>query len=127
MIVSSRSLGMVMIVSTQSRSASRPRSACSCRLRPSNLNGLVTTATVSAPSSVARLAITGAAPGPGPPPRPGGTQILSAAPSGDKDQFGAVELRDDLLGIPERRRAADVRIGAGAEALGQLAADLDLH
>ena len=70
-----------MIVSTQSRSASRPRSACSCRFLPSNLNGLVTTATVSAPSSLARLAITGAAPVPVPPPSPVVTKIMSAPSS----------------------------------------------
>ena len=81
MIASSRSLGIVMIVSTQSRSASRPRSACSCRFLPSNLNGLVTTATVSAPSSLARLAMTGAAPVPVPPPRPVVTKIMSAPSS----------------------------------------------
>ena len=81
MIVSSRSLGMVMIVSTQSRSASRPRSACVCRLRPSNLKGLVTTAIVSAPSSLARLAITGAAPVPVPPPSPVVTNTMSAPSS----------------------------------------------
>ena len=33
-VASSRSLGIVMTVSTQSRSSSRPRSACSCALRP---------------------------------------------------------------------------------------------
>ena len=82
MIVSSRSFGIVMIVSTHSRSASRPRSACACRFRPSNLNGLVTTATVSAPSSLARLAMTGAAPVPVPPPSPVVTKIMSA-PSSD--------------------------------------------
>ena len=81
MIVSSRSFGMVMIVSTQSRSASRPRSAWICRFLPSNLNGLVTTATVSAPSSLARLAITGAAPVPVPPPSPVVTKIMSAPSS----------------------------------------------
>ena len=81
MIVSSRSLGIVMMLSTHSRSASSPRSACSCRWRPSNLNGLVTTAMVSAPSSLARLAITGAAPVPVPPPRPVVTKIMSAPSS----------------------------------------------
>ncbi len=45
---------------------------------PSNLKGLVTTAIVSAPSSVARLAITGAAPVPVPPPRPVVTNTMSA-------------------------------------------------
>src|ERR1051325_5237799 len=78
MIESSRSFGMVMTVSTHSRSASSPASACSARFLPSNLNGLVTTAIVSAPSSLARLAITGAAPVPVPPPRPVVTKIMSA-------------------------------------------------
>ena len=81
MIVSSRSLGIVMIVSTHSRSASRPASACSGRFLPSNLNGLVTTAIVSAPSSLARLAMTGAAPVPVPPPRPVVTKTMSAPTS----------------------------------------------
>ena len=81
MIVRSRSFGIVMMVSTQSRSASRPCSACVCRFLPSNLNGLVTTAIVSAPSSLARLAITGAAPVPVPPPSPVVTKIMSAPDS----------------------------------------------
>ena len=78
MIVSSRSFGIVMIVSTHSRSAARPRSACASRFLPSNLNGLVTTAIVSAPSSLARLAMTGAAPVPVPPPSPVVTNTMSA-------------------------------------------------
>ena len=45
---------------------------------PSNLKGLVTTATVRAPSSLARLAMTGAAPVPVPPPRPVVTKTMSA-------------------------------------------------
>jgi hypothetical protein len=81
MIESSRSFGIVITVSTHSRSASRPTSACTARLRPSNLNGRVTTAIVSAPSSLARLAITGAAPVPVPPPRPVVTKIMSAPDS----------------------------------------------
>ena len=43
--------------------------------------GLVTTAMVSAPSSLARLASTGAAPVPVPPPRPVVTKIMSAPSS----------------------------------------------
>ena len=77
-VASSRSFGIVITVSTQSRSSSRPRSACICRFLPSNLNGLVTTAIVSAPSSLARLAMTGAAPVPVPPPRPVVTNTMSA-------------------------------------------------
>ena len=81
MIESRRSLGIVITVSTHSRSASRPASACSARFLPSKRNGLVTTAMVSAPSSLARLAITGAAPVPVPPPRPVVTKIMSAPDS----------------------------------------------
>ena len=81
MIVSRRSFGIVMIVSTDSRSASSPRSAWSCRFLPSNLNGFVTTAIVRAPSSVARLAMTGAAPVPVPPPSPVVTNTMSAPSS----------------------------------------------
>ena len=77
-VASSRSLGIVIMVSTHSRNSASPRSAWSCRRRPSNLNGLVTTATVSAPSSLARLATTGAAPVPVPPPRPVVTNTMSA-------------------------------------------------
>ena len=51
----------------------------------------------------------------------------AAAEAGrDEDHVGAVERLDDLLGVLERRRAADVRVGAGAEPLGQLRADLQL-
>jgi len=56
MVASSRSLGMVMTVSTHSRSSSRPRSAWSCRFFPSNLKGFVTTAIVSAPIDFATSA-----------------------------------------------------------------------
>src|SRR5215813_12806994 len=45
---------------------------------PSNPNGLVTTAIVRAPSSVARLPTIGAAPVPVPPPRPAVTKTISA-------------------------------------------------
>jgi len=69
---------MVITVSTASRSASRPSSAWRCRFLPSNLKGRVTTAMVSAPSSVASEAITGAAPVPVPPPRPVVTNTMSA-------------------------------------------------
>ena len=72
---------MVITVSTASRSSVRPRSAWLARRLPSNLNGLVTTAIVSAPSSEARPAITGAAPVPVPPPRPVVTKTMSASDS----------------------------------------------
>ena len=65
----------------------RPASA---RFLPSNLNGLVTTATVSAPSSLARLAITGARAGAG----------AAAEARRHEDHVGAVERLDDLLRCP---------------------------
>ena len=55
-----------------------PRSACSARFLPSKPNGRVTTPTVSAPSSRASSAITGAAPVPVPPPSPAVTNTMSA-------------------------------------------------
>ena len=65
-----RSLGTVATASTFPASVASARSA-SCRRRtPSNPNGVVTTAMVSAPFCRAISAITGAAPEPVPPPRP---------------------------------------------------------
>jgi hypothetical protein len=65
---SSRLLGTTMRVSTSSASASMPFSACCRRREPSKPNGFVTIPTVSAPSSRAIRATTGAAPVPVPPP-----------------------------------------------------------
>ena len=48
------------------------------RLFPSNVNGRVTMAIVNAPSSLATLAITGAAPVPVPPPIPAAIKTISA-------------------------------------------------
>jgi hypothetical protein len=50
----------------------------------------------------------------------------AAQTGGDEDHVGAVERLDDLVGVFERRLPADVRIGAGTQPLGQLAADLQL-
>ena len=76
--LSSRSLGMVISVSTALRSSSTPRSAYCSRRRPSKPNGLVTTATVSAPISAASEAMIGTAPVPVPPPRPAVRKTMSA-------------------------------------------------
>ncbi len=80
---SSRSLGITMSVSTSARSSARPSSACRMRRRPSNRNGLVTTATVRAPVCLAMRAMTGAEPVPVPPPMPAvrNTMSLSASAS----------------------------------------------
>ena len=110
MIVSSRSFGIVMIVSTQSRSASRPRSACSCRFLPFELERLghdgdgERAELAREARDDRRRARAGAA----------------AQAGRHEDHVGAVERLDDLLGVLERRRPADVRVGAGAEPLGQL-------
>ena len=55
-----------------------PASAWSKRLRPSNVKGLVTTATVRMPRSFASEATTGAAPVPVPPPSPAVMKTMSA-------------------------------------------------
>ena len=62
--------GMMMRVSTTFCSSAIPASARRMRLVPSNWKGLVTTPTVSTPSSRAARAMTGAAPVPVPPPMP---------------------------------------------------------
>ena len=75
---SNRSLGITSSVSTFDASSSIPNSACSARFLPSKPNGRVTTPTVSAPSSRASSAMTGAAPVPVPPPSPAVTNTMSA-------------------------------------------------
>ena len=76
--VSSRSLGMMMRVSTFSFSRWIPCSACTARRRPSKENGRVTTPIVSAPTPLAISATTGAPPVPVPPPLPAVMKTMSA-------------------------------------------------
>ena len=75
------SLGMTIMVSTESMSSAIPFSACCMRRLPSKAKGLVTTATVSAPISLASDAMIGAAPVPVPPPSPAVTNTMSAPSS----------------------------------------------
>ena len=91
-------------------------SACFVRCLPSKANGLVTTPTVSAPQSRAICAMTGAAPVPVPPPMPAVTKTMSAP--ADRVGDAACSLRPTA--------AADLGVRAGAEALGQRVAELDL-
>ena len=70
-----------MSASTDLASASMPLLAFFFRCRPSKVNGLVTTPTVSEPMSRATWAMTGAAPVPVPPPIPAVTNTMSAPPS----------------------------------------------
>src|SRR5215472_10737171 len=76
-----RSFGMTMTVSTAPINSCSACSACIMRRLPSNAKGLVTTATLKAPSSLASEATTGAAPLPVPPPRPAVMKIMSAPSS----------------------------------------------
>mmetsp|Transcript_10359 Transcript_10359/g.34285 ORF Transcript_10359/g.34285 Transcript_10359/m.34285 type:complete len:303 (+) Transcript_10359:321-1229(+) len=75
---SRRSFETTISVSTAAWRSAMDRRACCSRLRPSNLKGLVTTPTVSAPSSFAMAATMGAAPEPVPPPMPAVTKTMSA-------------------------------------------------
>src|SRR3990172_4508882 len=109
----SRWLGIVMSVSTTPRSSAIPCSACWARFLPSKVNGFVTTATVRIPSSLATAATMGAAPVPVPPPSPAVTKTMSA-PS----RMRAIFLR---------RPPPYLGVRAGAEAVGQTGAELELH
>jgi cell division protein FtsZ len=76
--LSNFSLGIVISESTCRPSSSMPCSAMRIRFSPSIPKGLVTTATVKIPSSLASDATTGAAPVPVPPPRPTVINSMSA-------------------------------------------------
>ena len=83
---------------------------------PSNANGLVTTATVRMPSSCAISATTGAAPVPVPPPMPAVRNSMSA-PS----ISSAMRSRSSIAAW-----RPTLGIGAGAQALGDVGAELQL-
>ena len=104
-------------VDVLARACARPSSARRARWRPSKRNGLVTTPTVSAPSSRASCAMTGAAPVPVPPPMPAVTKTMSAP------------LMSSLMRchVLERGLAALLGIGAGAEAARDARADVQLR
>ena len=112
---SRRSLGTTIRVSTSAASSSIPLSAWVPRRLPSKLNGLVTMPTVSAPTSRARRATTGAAPRAG----------AAAGAGGDEDHVGALQQALDLVLLLEGRAVADLGVGAGAEAARLLVADVD--
>ena len=86
------------------------------RRGPSKPKGLVTTATVSASSSLASEATTGAAPVPVPPPKPGG----------DEDHVGALQHLDDAVGIFQRGLPADLRVAPAPSPLVILAPSCSL-
>ena len=92
-------------------------SACVARLRPSKPNGRVTTPIVSAPEVPGDLGDDGRAAGAG----------AAALAGGDEHHVGALEDLLDLVGVLVGGVAADLRVGAGAEAAGGLPADVELH
>ena len=107
---------MTMTVSQTSRSTSAPASACERRRVPSKRKGMVTMPTVSAPTSLASLRDDGRGAGAG----------AAALAGGDEDHVGAAEhVLDLVLGLLGGA-TPDVGVGARAEALGQLAADVEL-
>ena len=111
-----RSFGMTITESTCFCSSSMPSSARRVRWAPSNVNGRVTTPTVSAPCSRAIWAMTGARAGAG----------AAALAGGDEDHVRAADGLLQLLAALLGGVATHPRVGAGAEALGDRAADVDL-
>ena len=107
-----RSFGMTISASTALASSLMPPSAFFLRCEPSKANGLVTTPTVSAPQVARDL---------GDDRRRAGAGAAAHA-GGDEHHVGAGERLGDARGVLERGGAADLRVGAGAEALGQVAA-----
>src|SRR3954462_11760716 len=104
-----------MSVSTSRASSSTPRSAWSPRRAPSNENGFVTMPTVSAPTSRAIRATTGAAPVPVPPPA-GPRAGAGAAPGAgcDEHHVRALQVALDLVVVLDGGGPAQVRVRAGA-------------
>jgi hypothetical protein len=107
--------GSTIRVSTLASRRLMPESAFLPRRLPSKPKGLVTTPTVRAPQSRATWAMTGAAPVPVPPPMPAVTKTMSAP-----------EIASAMRWISSAALLADLGVGAGAEALGQGAAELHL-
>ena len=114
--VSSRSFGMTIRVSTFSFRCWMPCSACTARRRPSKANGRVTTPMVSAPMALGDLGDDRRAAGAG----------AAALAGGDEHHVGALEDLLDLLAVLLGGLAADLGVAAGAEAPGELAADVEL-
>ena len=114
---SRRLLGTVIRVSTSAPSASMPCSAAFIRREPSNPNGFVTMPTVSAPSSRAIRATTGAAPVPG----------AAALAGGDEHHVRALEQRLDAVVVLHRGVVAEVGIRPGPEPARDVGAELQRH
>ena len=116
-IASSFSFGMTISVSTTSRRRWMPSSAWRMRCVPSNSNGLRDDADGQRADLVlGDLGDDGRGAGAG----------AAALARGDEDHVRALERLLDLVARLGRRAEPDLRVGAGAEALGQLVADVEL-
>ena len=114
-----RSFGIASSASTSAAIASVAASAVSRRRTPSKPKGSVTTPTVSAPSSRAMRATTGAAPEPVPPPMPAATKTMSdpssAARISSFDSSAAARATEASPPAPSPRvLLSPIRIRVGA-------------
>ena len=114
---SSRSFGMTMSVSTFSRSDWMPFSAWVARRLPSKENGRVTTPIVKIPSRARDLGDD----------RGGAGTGAAALAGGDEDHVGLHQGLFDLGAVVLGGLTADLGVAAGAEALGQLATDVEFE
>ena len=87
---------------TLSSNARMPSMAIRARCLPSNVNGLVTTATVKIPLSIHTSATIGAAPVPVPPPIPAVINTICASPIAaaisSRLSSAACRLKDNVIG-----------------------------
>ena len=120
-VCSRRSLGMAITESTHSLSCARPSRAWPMRRLPSRREGQ---GDHGHRQHVAALAAELAGDRRHHRRRAGAGAAAEAG--GDEDHVRALEGVADLLGVLDRGLAAHVGVGAGAQALGELAADLDL-
>ncbi len=116
LIDSSRSLGITIRVSTSSRSWAMPCSAELARRRPSNANGTGHDADRQRADGARDPGHDRGATGAG----------ATALAGGHEHHVGALHDLFDLVGVVLGGLGPDLRVGAGAETAGELAADVEL-
>ena len=107
---------MVITVSTVAASSASPSLGRLHAARPSNANGLVTTATVSAFEFLGERRDH----------RRGAGAGAAAQTGGDEHHVRALQHLDDVVRVLQRRLPPDSRIGPGAQSVGHLRADCQL-
>ena len=115
-MLSSRSFGMTMSVSTRSLSRSMPCSAWTWRRLPSNANGRGDHADGQRAHLLGDLGHHGSGAGSG----------AAAFPGGDEHHVRALHRLGDLVAVLLGGAGADLGVAAGAEPSGQLAPDVQL-